>query len=147
MTFSNPSNWSSINSGNIIASTFTTPEGKTIYIPIVKQEIPVLVESSAIAVYTSTPNPKSTWKNGGFMGVNIFTGLGKGGSSSEIVRTYLALDKVTIIIIPSYALNKSLSLYVPRWFRGIFWEVWEYVGALPQDNIGKLDKIIDILEV
>ena len=141
MSLTNFQNWQPLDSGDIVASTFTTDKGQVLYVPIVPQEIAVTTDTTAIAIFITTVNPKSTWKNGGAIGVNIFTGLAN-NSKSEILRSFLALNKVTLIVIPSYARNKSFTLFVPKWFRAVSWTIWEYTGGDVIDNIGKLDKIL-----
>lgn len=145
MSFSNPLNWSSIDSKTINAVKITSPDGVESYIPINPQTIAVMTESSAVAIYVSTPSPKSTWKHGGFLGVNIFTGLAGQGGLCEISRHDLPLNKSKVIIIPSYSANKSFTFFVPKWFKAVFWEIWEYTGTDPQDNIGKLDNILSLI--
>lgn len=144
MTLTNFNNWQVIDSGNLVASTFTNEKGQTLYSPIVPQEIAVVSDSTAIATFITTLNPKTTWKNGGALAVNVFTGLAN-QSKSEVLRNFLALNKVTLIIIPSYAKNKSFTLFVPKWFRAISWTIWEYTGGDITDNIGKLDQILNKL--
>ena len=100
INFSNSQNWHLIDSNQISAVTVTNQDGTTGYVPISPKNIPIIVEGKAIAVYVDTENAKPTWKNAGFVAINIFTGLTNDNYSSEIKRAYLGLKKVNIIIIP-----------------------------------------------
>ena len=146
INFSNSQNWHLIDSNQISAVTVTNQDGTTGYVPISPKNIPIIVEGKAIAVYVDTENAKPTWKNAGFVAINIFTGLTNDNYSSEIKRAYLGLKKVNIIIIPTLSQTTSLTLFIPRWFKSVYWNIWEYIGDGIPDNEGKLDLILDILQ-
>jgi hypothetical protein len=142
----NSNNWNLLHSGNQTA--MILPGGNNSHLPIESISIPISLESTTIAVFIQTEDPKSTWKYGGSVGANIVTGLIVGGNSnSEIARRACYLDKINIIYFPSVSNSYSLVLYPPKWFKNIEWIIWEYIGEGNIDPQGKLDEIYNLISL
>lgn len=112
--------------------------------PISPITLPIIVLKNCLALFVTTTNAKTTWKNGGFVSVNIFTGL-RENYSTEICRKKLSLNQVNLLIFNKYTQSASLTIYVPKWFKDFNYSLWEYVGGGIPDNFSLLSLIYDKL--
>lgn len=144
--FSNSSKWQLVFSSSVNAVIINQKE--QIHAPIPTIKIPIQIGNTAVAILTDTKEGKSTWKCGGWLSINVNTGLTVGGDpDAEIARFFLRLGKINITRIPTLSYSYSLFLEVPYWFKFIEYYLWEYTGDGIADIEGKLDQINRLIEI
>ncbi len=126
LQLTNSTNWSLVYSQAFYAQQITA----TSYALIPKITVPLLLERHILAVHATSATAKDTWHFAGFLNQNVQLGLlvGGGPDAESVQRRKIWLNRITLLILPSFAPNYSISFNVPHWFKDISLSVWEYIG-------------------
>lgn len=128
--------WSTTKTANVISSDPPSHD------PIPAFDCPITFENFTFGVWVSTSSPKLTWKSGGLISANVVTGITiQGNSFSEIAKSWLTLNAVTIFRAPAVSQSVRLRFFPPYWFKNIAVGIWEYDGPGQPSLEAKLDSI------
>jgi hypothetical protein len=88
--------------------------------------------SPILAVAISSNKSSPSWKSAGFLNYKIRTGLLVGGvPDTQIGKGFrIKLNQITLLILPRYSENFSISFGIHYWIQQISINVWQYIGAL-----------------
>lgn len=139
----NAANWR-----EVWAESFTAERiSDKFYLPIPEQVVPVLVESTVIAIFCDSNSKKSYYKRGGYVRQRFGTGLTGGGGFDTYgdKKGWLYVGRVTVLTFPELVSEYALALNVPYWFEDINYTVWEYTGETIDPVIQSLERIEDVL--
>lgn len=140
---SNAGNWEFLYTTSRARAETTT--GAKIPIPVI--QVPILIESHLIAIYTDSDSAKGNWVNAGWAAFYVPTGITVGGANDgkigESIRIFL--NERTIITVPKLSESYALELSVPPYFDDVTYSVYQYIGLGEPTIEGKLNAIYDQL--
>lgn len=139
-SLSTSTNWTYLIDGQQIATVVNSDPPS--HDPILPVTVSLLCESTTLAIYCTTVDPKPRWKWGGNVSALIPTGIMVGGLSNSVIGfRSLRLGELTIVRFPSLSSFYSLKFDVPYWFKSFYYSIWEYSGSGIGDNEGKIDQV------
>lgn len=117
--------------------------------PIGVADLPVILHSPLIAIYTSSDTAKETWRSAGYMNQKVLTGITVSNTNDADYGDShrLLLRQVKVFLLP-WLNTYSLRFTAHKWLRDVSLKLWEYTGEIKRPNLGQIDNLrIDVLRV
>ncbi|NEU76947.1 hypothetical protein PI95_031740 [Hassallia byssoidea VB512170] len=118
------------------------------YKPISSIEVPVVFDSSLIAVLATSNTAPTTWITAGWLNQRIPSGIiNQIYPDADFVQNRrIILGRVTLLELPKITSNFSINYVVPRWFVDINLTFWQYTEETASvSSLDSLEEIKDIL--
>ncbi len=117
------------------------PVGNNRYIPIPRQEVPILFDKNIIAVLATSDTVRAY---AGFIGQKFRTGItaGNAPNAESFASHRLYKNRLGIFTFDPLAATYSLVLGPPFWAQDMKYTVWQYIG--PQGDT--TENLITVLQ-
>lgn len=138
LQLSNGKNWKYRYSKSLVAKKV----GDT-YISIPAYSVPILLESSIIAVKCLVKKPGLRWVTAGWISQKIKIGIGTGVTPNTYTEKNqrLIINNLTVVFFPQIVTSYGVIISVPYWLRDLKFALYEYTGIVDDSVVEKLQEI------